>query len=83
VSCFLNALQSDPNNLDTLLALGISCTNILDEVQAMNYLKKWLMRNPKYQSLNFDPQIVPDEQSIYDFTMDQIKEMNHQMLHIY
>ena len=83
VSSFLNALKYEPDNLDILLALGISCTNILDEVKAMGFLKQWLIKNPKYQSIQVNPQIIPDEGSIYDFSMDQIKEMNHQMLHVY
>jgi peroxin-5 len=84
VSCFLNALKNEPNNLDTLLALGISCTNILDEVKAMNFLKQWMMKNPKYNSLlEIDPNIVPDDQTIYDFSMDQIKQMSFRMLSLY
>ena len=40
VTCVLKALQYDNKNLDTLLALGISCTNIQDETRAMDYLKQ-------------------------------------------
>lgn len=43
-----------------MLSLGISCTNILDEVKAMNFLKKWIILNPKYKHLNIDPNIIPD-----------------------
>lgn len=60
IPCFTNCLKYNPDNLDTLLSLGISCTNILDEVKAMNYLKKWIMLNPKYQMKNID-NIIPDE----------------------
>jgi peroxin-5 len=55
----LNALKLEPTNLDTLLALGVSCTNTLDEVKAMNFLKNWMINNPKYQTLNLNPDIIP------------------------
>ena len=42
VTCVLKALQYDNKNLDTLLALGISCKNIQDETRAMVYLKQWM-----------------------------------------
>jgi len=35
VMCLLKAYEKDPLNLDVLLALGVSCTNNLDEDQAM------------------------------------------------
>lgn len=64
VTCLLNSLKFDEKNLDTLLQLGISCTNILDEVKAMNFLKLWILNNPKYAHLQVDPMIVPsDEQN--------------------
>lgn len=54
VPCFVNALRGDPKSLDSLLLLGVSCTNILDEVKAMNYLKHWMVNNPKYGVLKPD-----------------------------
>lgn len=42
VQCLLKAHEKDPLNLDVLLSLGVSCTNNLDETQAMTYLKIWL-----------------------------------------
>lgn len=54
VPCFVNALRGDPKSLDSLLLLGVSCTNILDEVKAMNYLKHWMINNPKYAALKAD-----------------------------
>ena len=54
VTCLLNSLKFDEKNLDTLLQLGISCTNILDEVKAMNFLKLWILNNPKYAHLQVD-----------------------------
>ena len=51
---FQNALKFDDKNLDTLLALGISCTNILDEIKAMNFLKMWILNNKAYEGLQVD-----------------------------
>ncbi len=53
-------LKHSPDNLDCLLSLGVSCANTLDEVKAMNFLKRWLMLNPKYQMKGIDG-IIPDE----------------------
>ncbi len=54
MACLLKANHYDPSNLDTLLALGISCTNTLDEVRAMSFLKQWMIKNPKYQNINLN-----------------------------
>lgn len=29
----------------------------------MNYLKKWIILNPKYKYLNVDPSIIPDNKT--------------------
>ncbi len=60
IPCFLTCLKHSPDNLDCLLSLGVSCANTLDEVKAMNFLKRWLMLNPKYQMKGIDG-IIPDE----------------------
>lgn len=59
IPCFTNCLKYSPNNLDCLLSLGVSCTNVLDEVKAMNFLKRWLMLNPKYKMEGING-IIPD-----------------------
>ncbi|CAD8150419.1 unnamed protein product [Paramecium octaurelia] len=82
VAAFLNAMKQNPNELDTLSALGISCTNILDEVKAMSFLKQWLIRNPNYK-VPVDDSIVPDNTNIYDYTLDQIKCMNARMIQVF
>ncbi|KAM3135554.1 hypothetical protein pb186bvf_012410 [Paramecium bursaria] len=82
VSAFLNALKYAPDELDTLSALGVSCTNTLDEVRAMNYLKHWIMKNKIYD-LQIDPTIIPDNTTLHDFTTVQIQQMNEQMINIF
>jgi hypothetical protein len=39
--------------------LGVSCTNNLDEDQAMQFLKSWLINNKKYTINN-----IPDNLTI-------------------
>ncbi|CAK80273.1 unnamed protein product (macronuclear) [Paramecium tetraurelia] len=82
VASFLNAMKQNPNELDTLSALGISCTNILDEVKAMSFLKQWLIKNPNY-TVPVDDSIVPGNTNIYDYTLDQIKCMNARMIQVF
>lgn len=39
---FKKAYEVDPYDLDSLLCLGISCTNELNEMEATQYLHNWL-----------------------------------------
>jgi len=80
VRCFLNSVSLDGKNLDNLLALGVSCTNILDEVQAMNHLKHWMMNNPKYANIITDPQIIPENLIGKSLNVEEIKDMNARIL---
>jgi Flp pilus assembly protein TadD len=48
MQCFNNSLQVDPFNADSLLALGISCTNEFDEFDAMRHLKNWIKLHHVY-----------------------------------
>ena len=80
----MNSLKYNPENLDSLLSLGVSCTNVLDEVKAMNYLKQWIILNPKYKSLNVDPSIIPDnEVDLHTYKIDDIKFINSRMVDIF
>ena len=80
VTCFLKSVNSDNKNLDNLLALGVSCTNILDEVQAMNHLKHWMMNNPRYQQIITDPSIVPETTDNKNLNVDDIRTMNARLI---
>jgi peroxin-5 len=67
-----------------LLSLGISCINILDEIKAMNYLKKWIILNPKYQHIKVDPNIIPDnETDFYTYRIEDIKLANERMIVVF
>ncbi|EGR28043.1 hypothetical protein IMG5_184450 [Ichthyophthirius multifiliis] len=81
VACLLNALKTDNNNPDVFLALGVSCTNILDEVKAMNFLKQWYIISPLQQDLPISDNIIPQKNKEYDdYTIEEIKAMNFNML---
>jgi peroxin-5 len=50
IAALLKAVEVDPYNLAALLMLGVSYTNDLEEVRALNYLKTWLSNHPDYQT---------------------------------
>ena len=50
----------------------------------MNYLKKWIILNPKYQALKVDPNIIPDEYvNQYTYKIEEIKRMNGDLLSVF
>ncbi len=45
------AHTADPYDLDSLLALGVSCTNENDRLDAYKYLHLWLKYHPDFNNL--------------------------------
>lgn len=83
IPCFTNCLKYNPSNLDCLLSLGVSCTNVLDEVKAMNYLKRWIMLNPKYKMEHIN-NIIPDQMSnLPTYKVEDIKNINEQLIRVF
>ena len=80
--CFIvkNALKKDNKNPDTFLALGVSCTNILDEVKAMNFLKHWYMISELQKQMPISPQLVPEDKEYSEYSLEEIKAINRNML---
>merc|ERR1719183_1911253 len=39
IQCLRKGHEADPYNLESLLALGVSCTNELDQLPALKYLR--------------------------------------------
>jgi len=64
------ALTVDPNNLEALMAQAVSYTNESEQQRALQTLRQWLIRNPKYQHLY--PSNQPQEGYI---DLQQIEEM--------
>lgn len=63
---FKKAYEIDPYDLDSLLCLGISCTNELEQKEAVQHLHSYLKYHPEYNSL---PKIQNDN---LDF--DEVRE---------
>ncbi|KAL4481441.1 hypothetical protein ABPG74_007530 [Tetrahymena malaccensis] len=80
VACLLNALKKDDTNPDTFLALGVSCTNILDEVKAMGFLKQWYLISDMQKAFPISADIVPDDKVYSEFSTEDIKNINKNML---
>jgi hypothetical protein len=59
---FKKAYEVDPYDLDSLLCLGISCTNELDPMQATMYLQSWLRYHPDFSTLAN----IQEEKADYD-----------------
>merc|ERR1719375_1204225 len=51
IQCLRTGHEVDPYNLDSLLALGVSCTNELDKLPALRYLRLWLENHAEHQML--------------------------------
>merc|ERR1712232_1232006 len=51
IQCLRKGHEVDPYNLDSLLALGVSCTNELDQLPALRYLREWISNHEDHQVL--------------------------------
>lgn len=76
-------MQIDPKDLDTLLALGVSCTNILDEIHAMNHMKNWMLNNEKYKDIPLDPNLINEQALTGELTVEQIKDINTRLIDLF
>ena len=72
IKCLESGHRCDAFNLDSMLALGVSLTNELDSIRAMEILKQWLGSNEKFMHI-----VVPEVQSTHivpDFDFTRIKK---------
>jgi len=51
IIAFKKAYDIDPYDLDSLMCLGISCTNELNKSEATQHLLSWLRYHPDFNSL--------------------------------
>jgi len=51
IQCLRRGHEVDPYNLESLLALGVSCTNELDQLPALRYLRLWVENHEDHQVL--------------------------------
>jgi len=66
IAYFQKAYDLDPYDLDSLLCLGVSCTNELNENVAMNHLTNWLRYNPEYCDLQIPEHQIQDPSELRD-----------------
>ena len=52
IACLEKGHACDAFNLDSMLSLGVSLTNELDSVRALNILGKWIETHPQFHSLS-------------------------------
>ena len=52
ITCFEHAVQVDPYDLDSLLNLGVSYVNEMDQARALRSIRGWLAGNPAYSHLS-------------------------------
>lgn len=51
IQCLRKGHEADPYNLDSLLALGVSCTNEIDLLPALRYLRMWVENHEEHSVL--------------------------------
>ncbi|CAE7368205.1 PEX5, partial [Symbiodinium necroappetens] len=73
IQCLRKGHEVDPYNLDSLLALGVSCTNELDQLPALKYLRTWLENHEDHQALVEGIEVPPDFE--YDAWRRQVTEL--------
>jgi hypothetical protein len=79
IACLLNSVTADPENLEALLDIGVSYTNELVAVQALNYLLSWLRQHPDYQDIPDQYPANPEEDGFYSFHK-RVSSMFHRYL---
>lgn len=60
IQCLRKGHEVDPYNLDSLLALGVSCTNELDQLLALQYLRRWIENHEDHQALTHGLEMPPE-----------------------
>jgi len=60
IKCLVKAHEADPYNLDSLLQLGVSCTNELDQIEALRYLQKWIESHEDFGHLSLHGAAIVD-----------------------
>ncbi|KAF6155026.1 hypothetical protein GIB67_035773 [Kingdonia uniflora] len=66
IASMMRAQDVDPENLEVLLALGMSHTNELEQAVALKYLYGWLQNHPQVARLfNEAAQISPDDADVH------------------
>jgi len=76
IQCLRRGHEVDPYNLDSLLALGVSCTNELDQLPALRYLRMWIENHEEHQV--FAHGVQPPEDYEYGAWCKQVTALFNQ-----
>jgi len=76
IQCLRKGHEADPYNLDSLLALGVSCTNELDQLPALKYLRLWVENHEEHQVLA--EALTPPPEYEYELWRQQVTELFNQ-----
>lgn len=76
IQCLRRGHAVDPYNLDSLLALGVSCTNELDQLPALRYLRMWIESHEEHQA--FVQGIEPPPDYEYEAWKQQVTSLFNQ-----
>merc|ERR1719482_1416170 len=76
IQCLRTGHEVDPYNLDSLLALGVSCTNELDKLPALRYLRLWLENHAEHSQLTVG--LEPPAEYEYDIWRQQVTSLFNQ-----
>jgi len=74
IAALLKAVEADSANLDALLELGVSCTNELDQTQALVFLQTWLQAHPIHgAALGDAPEMDPHHMGFMAHVTEQFR----------
>lgn len=76
IRCLRRGHEVDPYNLDSLLALGVSYTNELDQLPALRYLRLWIENHEEHQGLVQG--LEPPAEYEYEAWRQQVTALYHQ-----
>mmetsp|Transcript_32744 Transcript_32744/g.71486 ORF Transcript_32744/g.71486 Transcript_32744/m.71486 type:complete len:786 (-) Transcript_32744:119-2476(-) len=76
IQCLRRGHEVDPYNLDSLLALGVSCTNELDQLPALRYLRMWIESHEEHQK--FVDGLEPPPEYEYEAWRRQVTDLFNQ-----
>lgn len=76
IAYLLKAYELDPYDCDSLLYLGVSCTNELNPKVAMNHLLDWLRYHPDYSDLPIPQEHIEDQ----DMLREELRGLFNQAL---
>ena len=78
IAALMKAHEVDPQCSETLFQLGVSCTNVLDEITSMMYLQDWLLVERPLIAGN--PLVSKERLAIDDYSAEEILAINQILL---